>query len=228
VHDSFPSHGSSSAKASGNRSLTRQLGILPERPSRYSPAAVVHVLRQCWRRTRPCCCVHLHSPHTNGSPSFHAMYHQSDVGPLSCRVTLKPVSAPLQHGIRFFRYPTPAPPWAEPYGLLSPKGAIRGFHVPLAEVHRVSCLLSTGRCMGHESVGPRRCSHLHCRFGSSVIAISACSISRSLSQIHICSAYRLSSTSPTYGCQKGTPLAIDTPHLAVYRYIVRVALYSDS
>ena len=30
------------------------------------------------------------------------------------------------------------------------------------------------------------------------------------------------------GCQKGTPLAIDTPHLAVLRYIVRVALYSDS
>lgn len=52
------------------------------------------------------------SPHINGSPSFLATYHQSDVGPLSCRVTFKPVSTPLQRGIRFFRYPIPAPPTA--------------------------------------------------------------------------------------------------------------------
>jgi hypothetical protein len=44
----------------------------------------------------------------------------------------------------------------------------------------------------------------------------------------MCSPYRLSSTYPACGCQKGTPLAIDTLHLAVLRYIVRVALYSDS
>ncbi len=36
--------------------------------------------------------------------------------------------------------------------LLSPKGAIRGCHVPLAKVHRVRCLLSTGRLMGHGGV----------------------------------------------------------------------------
>jgi hypothetical protein len=58
-------------------------------------------------------------PHTNGSPNFPATYHQSDVGPLSCRVTFKPVSVPLQHGIRFFQHPKPAPPWADPHGLLS-------------------------------------------------------------------------------------------------------------
>lgn len=110
VLDSFPSHGSSSTKASVNTPLTRELGIRSERPSRYTPAAVVHVLRQCWGRTRPWCCVHLHSPHTNGSPNFHATYHLSDVGPLSCQVTSKPVSAPLQRGIRFFRHPTSAPP----------------------------------------------------------------------------------------------------------------------
>src|ERR1700687_4355153 len=104
VHDSFPSHGSSSTNASVNQALTRELGILPERPSRYTSAAVVHVFRQCWRRTRQCCSVHLLSNHTNGSPNYLATYHQSDVGPLSCQVTLKPVSAPLQHGIRFFRY----------------------------------------------------------------------------------------------------------------------------
>jgi hypothetical protein len=49
-------------------------------------------------------------PHTNGSPSFRATYHQSDVGPLSCRVTFKPVSGPLQPGIRFFQHPKLAPP----------------------------------------------------------------------------------------------------------------------
>jgi len=32
------------------------------------------------------------------------------VGALSCRVTFKPVSVPLQHGLRFFRHPKPAPP----------------------------------------------------------------------------------------------------------------------
>ena len=112
--------------------------------------------------------------------------------------------------------------------LLSPKGAIRVSHVPLAEVRRVRCLLSTGRHMGHESAFGKRCSHLRCRFGSSVIATCACSELRSLSQIQMFSPYRLSGTHPACGCQKGTPLAIDTPHLAMLRYIVRVALYSDS
>jgi hypothetical protein len=51
-------------------------------------------------------------PHINGSPSFLATYHLSDVGSLSRRVTSKPVSVRLQNGIRFFRHPTPAPPWA--------------------------------------------------------------------------------------------------------------------
>src|SRR5260370_12728556 len=62
VHDSFPSHGSSSTKASIGTSLTRELGMLPERPSRYTSAAAVHVFRQCWGRTRQCCSVHLPSP----------------------------------------------------------------------------------------------------------------------------------------------------------------------
>jgi hypothetical protein len=49
-------------------------------------------------------------PHSNGSPNFLATCHQSDVGSLSCRVMFKPVSMPLQHGIRFFQHPVPAPP----------------------------------------------------------------------------------------------------------------------
>jgi hypothetical protein len=110
VRDSFPSHGSSSTKASENATLTRKLGMRPEQPSRYTLAAVIHVFRQCWGRTRPWCCVHLHSPHTNSSPNFLATHHLSDVGPLSCQVTTEPVSTPLQRGIRFFRHPTAAPP----------------------------------------------------------------------------------------------------------------------
>jgi hypothetical protein len=121
-HASFPALGSSSTKASICTSLTRELGMLPERPSRYSPVAAVHAFRQCWGRTRPVLQRSFAFPHTNGSTNFFATYHQSDVGPLSCQVTLKPVSAPLQRGIRFFQYPTPAPPLAEPCGLLSPKG----------------------------------------------------------------------------------------------------------
>src|ERR1700677_2023013 len=37
------------------------------------------------------------------------------------------------------------------------------------------------------------------------------------------SPYQLSSTHPVCGYQKGTPLAIGTPHLAVLRFIVRAA-----
>ena len=61
-HASFPALGSSSTKASICTSLTRELGMLPERPSRYTSAAAVHVCRQCWGRTRQCCSVHLPSP----------------------------------------------------------------------------------------------------------------------------------------------------------------------
>jgi len=78
--------------------------------------------------------------------------------------------------------------------------------------------------MGHECAFGRR----RCRFGSSVIATSACSELRSLSGIQIFSAYQLFSTHPACGCQRGTPLAIDTPHLVVLLYIVRDALYSAS
>ena len=49
-----------------------------------------------------------------------------------------------------------------------------------------------------------------------------------LLQIQMFSPYRLSGTHPAYGCQKGTPLAIDTPRLAALRYVVRAALDSGS
>ena len=115
-----------------------------------------------------------------------------------------------------------------PCSLLSPMGAIRGFHVPLAEVRRVRCLLLIGRRVGHERAWAKRCSRLRYRFGPGVLATSACSTLRSLSQIQMFSPYRLSSAHPACGCQKGMLLTIDTPHVAVLRCIVRVALDSDS
>jgi hypothetical protein len=126
-HASFPALGSSSTKASIGTSLTRELGMLPKRPSRYTSAAAVHVLRQCWGRTRPVLQRSFACPHTNGSTNFFATCHQSDVGPLSCQVTLKPVSAPLQRSIRFFQYPTPAAPWADLAACCLPKESDTGF-----------------------------------------------------------------------------------------------------
>jgi hypothetical protein len=126
-HASFPALGSSSTKASIGTSLTRELGLLPERPSRYTFAAAVHVFRQCWGRTRPVLQRSFAFPHTNGSTNSFATRHQSDVGPLSCQVTLKPVSAPLQRSIRFFQYPTPAPPSADLAACCLPKESDTGF-----------------------------------------------------------------------------------------------------
>src|SRR5205814_50563 len=60
-------------------------------------------------------------------------------------------------------------------------------------------------------------------FGASVRATSACWKSRSLLQVQLFSPYRLSSTHPACGCQKGTPLAIDTPRLAALRYFAGIA-----
>src|SRR5471030_331385 len=57
-----------------------------------------------------------------------------------------------------------------PCGPLSPRGAIRVFHVPLAEVRRVRCLLSIGRLVGHEDALWKRRSHLQYHFGSSALA----------------------------------------------------------
>lgn len=45
--------------------------------------------------------------HVFGSSNSLATKDPPDVCSLSCRVTLKPVSPPLQQGVRFFRHPHP-------------------------------------------------------------------------------------------------------------------------
>jgi hypothetical protein len=49
-------------------------------------------------------------PPAGGSPDSLAEKDLSDVGSLSWRVMFQPVSAPLQHGIRFFGHPKPVRP----------------------------------------------------------------------------------------------------------------------
>ncbi len=91
------------------------------------------------------------SPHTHGSAYSLTTKDQSDVGPLSCRVTFKPVSEPLQPGIRFFRPPKPAHPWARLAARCPLSGRHTGFPRFASGVRWVRCLLSTGRRTDHES-----------------------------------------------------------------------------
>ena len=142
------------------------------------------VPRHAGKCTRPCCSVPLLSPRKEGSINSLMNRDHEEVCTLSRGVRFQPLSAPLQGSIRFLLVPVPAPPSADfaacfppshrNTGLKTIKGAIQGFHVPLAQVCRVRCLLWTGRRMGHESAFQRRCSHLRYRFGSSVRATSAC------------------------------------------------------
>ena len=81
--------------------------------------------------------------------------------------------------------------------------------------------------MDHESVLTRRLSHLQYLLVQARQPLALGPNNDPSSQIQMFSPYRLSSTHPTVGCQKGMPLAINTPQLALLRYIVRVALDSD-
>ena len=101
VRESFPSHRSSPSKAT--------IRNPPSRNRRFNFALLTGSQHLTWRthQWKP---PSFAFPPEVGSTEVHATRHPSDVGSLSCRVTFKPVSAPLQHGIRFFRHPKPAPP----------------------------------------------------------------------------------------------------------------------
>ena len=103
-------------------------------------------------------------PHTDGSTHSLAMKDPSDVGSLSCRVTLKPVSATLYRGLRFFRHPKPAPPWANlTVRCPGDAGSGTGFPRSAREVQWVRCLLSTGKRVDHENAGCTRSTRLQHR-----------------------------------------------------------------
>ena len=106
-------------------------GGLHGSPSQYASAAVVPLFRRGANRWRPTSKrlrkhqptvvppLSFASPHTRGSAYSLATKDQSDVGPLSCRVTFKPVSAPLQDDLRLLRHPIPTRSPAYPCGPLS-------------------------------------------------------------------------------------------------------------
>ena len=72
------------------------------------------------------------------------MDDQAEVGSLSRRVILQPVSARLQSGIRFFRYPIPAEPTVFLAGDLPLPAARRAYRVPHAS-QRVGWVLPLHR-----------------------------------------------------------------------------------
>lgn len=68
--------------------------------------------------------------HSFSSTNSLTIKDQPDVCSLSCGVRFKPLSTSLQNGLRFFWPPVPAQAIGFAYAQLSPKGAVRGCHVP--------------------------------------------------------------------------------------------------
>jgi len=107
---------------------------------------------------------------SDGSSCFLATRHPSDVGSLSRPVMLQPVSAPLQHGLRFFRHLKPAHrsvrltarPLASAFASMRD---IRGFHVPQLKLCEVRYPLSTDKFNVHETATLTPRSDLRCHFG---------------------------------------------------------------
>ena len=167
VRDSFPSHRSSLSRA---RDLTR---FLNELPSQYASAAVARTVPRFANQWHPnsgplrthqsgaTLPLSFAYPHDGGSTHSLAMKDPSDVGSLSCRVTFKPVSATLHRGIRFFRHPKPAPPWANLTARRPGNaGSGTGFPRSAREVQWVRCLLSTGKRVDHENAGYKHSTRL--------------------------------------------------------------------
>jgi hypothetical protein len=106
VRATFTAHGSS---ISIGRSFWEDPAVIP--PLRYASGVFSRLLT--WVDASVSLSVTVICFSTcKDSPDYLAMKHQMDVGSLSRRVTFKPVSGPLQTGVRFFHPPLPASPWA--------------------------------------------------------------------------------------------------------------------
>lgn len=163
----------------------RQLD-LPELPSQYASAVVAPVVRWIAIRWHP----NVLQARTHRSSAWprssFALPPWSRFHKLSCEV--RPVGRGLTFvpgdvatrirtiTIRPSLLPTSQARTAKdrPCGLLSPKGAIRGFDVPSVRVHRVRCLLLTGGSDGSREQTAKPLCPSPLPFGSSVLAISAC------------------------------------------------------
>ena len=154
------------------------------------------------------------------------MKDQSDVGPLSCRVTFKPVSAPLQDDLRFFRPPKPAPPWAPLRFAVLPEGQAR-YGVSTFRSEKYAGLGACCRPGGH---GPRERKHQ--RF--SHLQHLLVQASQPLSLVYNYDLYRRFRYLHLTGYLALTRLWLPGgyasrdlyPAQTVLRYIVRAALYS--
>jgi len=147
-------------------------------------------------------------PHTNGSPSFLATCHQSDVGPLSRQVTFKPVSAPLQHGIRSSDILLPHHHRQNLAACCLPKESYTGFSTfHLQKFIGLGACYRPGGIWVHESVICRRGSHLHYFWFKRKSHFRLFGMTTFIADSNVFTI-RLPSTSPAYGCQKGTPLAM--------------------
>ncbi len=146
------------------------------------------------------------------------------MGTLSCPITFKSVSAPLQCGIRFFRHPIPTRSsmcLATLY-LVYP-GIVQGCHVLQSGHYQVRCLLSTGRCCDHEVALHWPTSYLRIWFKRvSHFRLSPISI---YAQIHMCSPYWLSSIHLDLASRRAFLLRV-CPRACALHYVVRLALYS--
>jgi hypothetical protein len=160
VHVSFPTYGSSPTKALRKDPAARST---IELPSQYASAVVTPVVRWSANQWRSrvfsggdapsiglAAVVICFPPRSR----FHIL--SCDVRPVGRGLTFVPGDVPTRIRtvtVRHSLLPTSQTRTAKdrPYGLLSPKGAIRGFHVSSVRVHRVRCLLLTGRLADHES-----------------------------------------------------------------------------
>lgn len=164
--------------------------------------------------------------HVFGSSNSLATKDPPDVCSLSCRVTLKPVSPPLQQGVRFFRHPHPHH-YRYPLRCTFPNR--ERYEVP---TFRNEKYIGLGACYrpgspdGHGNADHKRFTDFLYRFGSSVLTTFACSESRSLSQIQISSPYQLSSAYPVVVTRRVRISRLKPLVNFTIRYIVGAALYS--
>jgi hypothetical protein len=171
VHDSFPSHSSNSTKA--NFTLTRLPGRAPDhlRDTLLQPPYMP--LGNAGGAHTQCCGVHLLSPTLTVLQSISRSTINRTWAHFRDRVTLKPVSTPLQHGLRFSRYPIPAHP-STSLAVRLPRG--RAYGVTTFHLFNKNGLDPAFPPVAELSVYPH-CSREQpatCHFGASLSAPLAC------------------------------------------------------
>ena len=79
-----------------------------------------------------------------GSTNSLVKRDRTEVSALSGGVMLQPLSIPLQNGVRFFRFPLPADPWASLTVSLPLQAGLRAYPVPSKKCEWVRPCLDAG------------------------------------------------------------------------------------